>query len=147
MNWLRYNGACLEIEYHPYLLVHLDPVSQAHSKYGIVTQSYGPLTPILRHPSGGGPLKPILTKIASRLRKETGKPCDEAAVLLLWTIQKGVSAVTTSANEGRIMSMAGIEQLPDLMKEDMEEIEEVGRKIHFRHYVGGLSGCGREVES
>jgi diketogulonate reductase-like aldo/keto reductase len=122
------------MEYHPYLLTQLDPVIAMHEKYGILTQAYGPLTPILRHPTGG-PLKPVLEKIAARITKDTGMSCDSAGVLLLWTIQKGVSAVTTSANEGRIKAMASTEQLPDLTKEDMDEIEQMGRKIHFRHYV------------
>lgn len=124
-----------ELEYHPYLLAHLDPVIAAHAKYGILTQSYGALTPILRHPTGG-PLKPILTKIAERLAKKTGREVDEVAVLLIWTIQKGVCAVTTSANEGRIQKMAATEELPDLTEGDMEEIEDAGRRIHFRFYVG-----------
>ena len=108
---------------------------EAHAKYGIITQSYGPLTPILRHPTGG-PLKPVLTKIAERITSSTGKSCDLAGVLLLWTIQKGVSAVTTSANADRIKAMASTEGLADLTEQDIKEIDDVGRKIHFRHYVG-----------
>jgi len=122
-----------QVEYHPYLLAHLDRVTAVHEKYGIVAESYGPLTPLLRHPTGG-PVKPVLTKIAERIAKETGKDVDAAGVLLLWTIQKGVVAVTASKNPENIKKMAAIEQLPDLTAEDMKEIETAGRKVHFMHY-------------
>jgi len=128
----------LEIEYHPYLLAHLEPVFALHDKYGIVTQAYGPLTPVLRHPTGG-PLKPILAKIAEKLSNESGKPVDASAVLLLWTINKGVVAVTTSGNPKNIEKMAAIESLRDLTKEEIEEIDTAGRKVHFRYYVSVLS--------
>jgi hypothetical protein len=49
-----------------------------------VTEAYGPLTPLLRHPTGG-PVRPILSRIAQRMHKETGKSVDDASVLLLWT--------------------------------------------------------------
>ena len=119
------------MEFHPYLLAHTQPVMDIHAKHQIVTQAYGPLSPILRHP--GGPLKPILTKIAERLGT------DEANVLLKWTIQKGVVAITTSSNEGRIQKMAGVSKLEDLTDEEMEEIDRVGRGIHFRAYAVSAS--------
>jgi diketogulonate reductase-like aldo/keto reductase len=126
-----------EMEFHPYLLAHTQPVMDIHSKHQIVTQAYGPLSPILRHP--GGPLKPILTKVAERLGT------DEANVLLKWTIQKGVVAITTSSNEGRIQKMAGVSKLEDLTDEEMEEIDRVGRGVHFRAYaVSASSLCSRE---
>ena len=105
-----------------------------HEQHGIVIESYGPLTPILRHPTGG-PLKPILARIAERVSKSTGKDVDSATVLLLWTIAKGVVAVTASTNPDNIKKIAAADGLPDLTKEDMEEIESAGRKVHFRHYV------------
>jgi len=122
-----------QLEYHPYLLAHLEPVTALHEKYGIVAQSYGPLTPLLRHPTGG-PVKPILVKIAERISKESGKDVDAAAVLLLWTIQKGVVAVTASKNPNNIKKLAEIEQIPDLTAQDIKDIDEAGRKVHFRHY-------------
>lgn len=97
-------------------------------------QSYGPLSPILRHPTGG-PLKPILTRIAQRLSKESDKQVDETAVLLLWTMQKGAVALTSSSREERIKQFAETEDLPDLTTEEMDEIDAIGRKVHFRGYV------------
>jgi diketogulonate reductase-like aldo/keto reductase len=125
------------MEFHPYLLAHTQPVMDIHEKHQIVTQAYGPLSPILRHP--GGPLKPILVKIAERLGT------DEANVLLKWTIQKGVVAITTSSNEGRIQKMAGVGNLEDLTDEEMEEIDRVGRGIHFRSYAVSLCSAVRRT--
>lgn len=115
------------MEFHPYLLAHTQPVMDIQKKHGIVTQAYGPLSPVLRHP--GGPLKPVLEKIAKRLGT------DEANVLLKWTVQKGVVAITTSSNEGRIQKMAGVDKLDKLTPEEMAEIDKVGRSVHFRSYA------------
>ncbi|WWC58753.1 uncharacterized protein I303_101297 [Kwoniella dejecticola CBS 10117] len=122
-----------QLEYHPYVLSHLQPVLDIHAQHGIVTEAYGPLTPLLRHPTGG-PIKPILERIAARLTKELGKDVDAASVLLLWTINKGIVTVTTSTNPKNIEKIVSIEGLPDLSPEEVKEIEETGRKIYFRHY-------------
>jgi diketogulonate reductase-like aldo/keto reductase len=123
-----------EIEYHPYVLAHLTPLLDLQKKEHIVTQSYGTLSPLLRH-STGGPLKPVLTKIAQRLSKESGKDVDEAGVLLLWTIGHGVVALTSSTKPENLKKMVETEELRDLTQEEMDEIDEIGRSIHFRAYV------------
>jgi len=125
------------MEFHPYLLAHTQPVMDIHAKHQIVTQAYGPLSPVLRHP--GGPLKPILTKIAERLGT------DEANVLLKWTIQKGVVAITTSSNDGRIQKMAGVGKLEDLTDAEMKEIDKVGRGIHFRSYAVSVTSSAERI--
>lgn len=123
----------MQIEYHPYVLAHLEPVLAIHKKHGIITEAYGPLSPILRHPDGG-PIKPILERIAKRLSSETGQHVDPAAVLLLWTRATGVVAVGASANPDRIKGLARVNRMPDLRKEEVDEITETGKKIHFRAY-------------
>ncbi|ORX40090.1 NADP-dependent oxidoreductase domain-containing protein [Kockovaella imperatae] len=133
MEVAKIKPVCNQLEYHPYVVTHLDPVIKVQEKYNIVTQAYGPLQPIVSHPTGG-PIKPILTRIAEKMSKETGKKVDEAAVLYLWTIGKNVVAVTTSGNPENIKKMAATEDLPDLTKEEMEEIEQAGRKVHYRRY-------------
>lgn len=122
------------MEFHPYLLAHTQPVLDLQEKHGIVTQAYGPLSPVLRHP--GGPLKPVLSRIAKRLGT------DEANVLLKWTTQRGVVAITTSSNEGRIQKMAKASQLDKLTDEEMAEIDKVGRGVHFRSYAVSSSLFG-----
>jgi len=122
-----------QIEYHPYLLTHLAPVLEIHKKHGIVTAAYGPLSPILRHPDGG-PIKPILERIAKRLSAETGEDVDAAAVLLLWTRAMDVVAIGASGNPDRIKGLARVSKMSDLKKEDVDDITEAGKKIHFRAY-------------
>ena len=122
-----------EVEFHPYLLEHLDAVDKIQKQHNIHFQAYGPLTPLLRHPTGG-PLKPVLTKIAERLSRDSGKELDETAALLLWTIQKGVSPVTTSTKKERLAQIISVDSLPSLTDEEFAEIERVGRKVHFRAY-------------
>lgn len=123
-----------ELEYHPYVLVHLEPVLKIAAEHGILIEAFGPLTPVLRHPDGG-PLKPVLERIAQRISKDSGQKLDSTTVLLLWTLQKGVVAVTTSKNEQRIKGLADVEHLPDLTAEEMEEIEKIGRSHHYRYYI------------
>ncbi|BGP40924.1 hypothetical protein JCM10450v2_004928 [Rhodotorula kratochvilovae] len=127
-----------QIEYHPYVLTHLQPVLDIMAKHDIAVESYGPLSPLLRHPTGG-PIKPVLERIATRLSKETGKEVDATLALLLWTRAKGVVAVTTSSKEERIKKLALTQELPDLAKEEVDEIEQLGRKIHFRAYDEHMS--------
>ena len=104
-------------------------------QHGIITGSYGPLTPILRHPTGG-PLKPVLQRIATRLSSETGRDIDAATVLLLWTRQTGVVTVSASGNADRIKKLAEVSMFPDLLHPtEVEEITNVGTKIYFRFYV------------
>lgn len=92
-----------QIEFHPYLLAHLKPVLDIHKKHGIVTESYGPLTPILRNK--GGRLDNVLSKIAERVKKDAGSAAvDETSVLLLWIRAVGAVAVTTSGNSDRSRS-------------------------------------------
>ena len=62
-------------------------------------------------------------------------------MLLLWTIASGAVAVSASGNEANIKKLGELAsggvggKLPGLTKEEVDEISEVGKKIHFRHYV------------
>ncbi|WVQ98398.1 hypothetical protein IAU59_005521 [Kwoniella sp. CBS 9459] len=123
-----------QIEYHPYVLAHLDPLMENHAKHSIVTQAFASLAPIHRHPTGG-PVKSVLTDIASKLSGESGAEVDEAMVLILWTLSKGVVCITSSGEEGRIRKMAGTESLRDLNAEEIKAIDQAGRKVHFRHWT------------
>lgn len=44
-------------------------------------------------------------------------------------------AVSASGTPENIKQLALVQSLPDLMPEEVEEITEAGKKIHFRHYV------------
>lgn len=113
---------------HPYLYIDrsINTISQ---KYKITTASYGPLSPLIRHPTKGGPLKPILERIGKRLA------IDSAAVLMLYIKAKGAIAVSSSADEKHIKETVALNGPGmDLMHEEVEEIESVGKGIHFRAY-------------
>ncbi|KAI5899498.1 Aldo/keto reductase [Schizophyllum commune H4-8] len=134
----RHKPVVNQLEYHPYVLAHLQPVLDIQAKHGILTEAYGPLTPLLRHPTGG-PLKPVLQRIAQRIsadNKSLTTPIDAVTVLLLWTRASGAVAVTASGNPDRIRGLAAIAHLPgDLLKpEEVEEITRVGKTVHYRHY-------------
>jgi diketogulonate reductase-like aldo/keto reductase len=122
------------MEYHPYVLAQLDLLRPLQDKHNILFQAYGPLVPLIRHPDGG-PIKPILEKIAKRLTAETGQEIDATTTLLLWDLSTGVPIVTTSGNEERIKRLAGLNTLPDLSAEEVEEINQAGRSIHFRYFA------------
>jgi hypothetical protein len=126
-----------QIEYHPFVLSHLAPVLAIHEQHGIRTESFGPLTPLIRHPTGGGPLAPVLRKIADRLTSEHDEVIEPATVLLLWTRAMGVVTISASKNPKRIEWLAEVANLPEdmLTDEEVNEITEVGKTIHFRHYV------------
>lgn len=73
------------------------------------------------------------------MTSEVGQNVDAATVLLLWTRAMGVVAVGTSANPDRIKGLARINSLPDLEAEEVKEITETGKKIHFRAYKEHMS--------
>ncbi|KAK0441683.1 NADP-dependent oxidoreductase domain-containing protein [Armillaria borealis] len=147
----RHKPVVNQLEYHPYVLAHLEPVLVMQKEHGIVTEAYGPLTPAIRHPTGG-PLQPILLRIAQRLNKDNvsliksssavdpgfvSAPFDPSAVLLLWVRAMGVVAVTASGNKDRIRRLAEISYLPDglLNPEEVQEISDVGKSVHWRYYT------------
>lgn len=100
-----YKPAVNQMEFHPQVLSHVEGLLKLQQEHGIITESYGPLTPFLRN--RGSRLDPVLKQIAERLTQESGKPVDENFVLLLWCHAMDVIVVTTSTNEQRIKSMAG----------------------------------------
>ncbi|KAF8901939.1 conjugated polyketone reductase C1 [Gymnopilus junonius] len=130
----KYKPVINQLEYHPYLLTHLQPVLDLQARHGILTASYGTLSPLLRHPTGG-PLKPVLERIAKRISEETAEKIDAKVVLLLWTRAQGVVVVTASGNPERIIRLSEIATYPDLLtQEEIDEITRIGKTIHFRHY-------------
>lgn len=129
-----------QIEYHPWTSVHSAPILALHAKYGILTQSYGPLVPVLKAKTGGA-LKPVLERIAKRL------DVDPATVLLLWVRAKGAIAVSSSGNEGRIRQLAETARMTTdvLTAEDVREIDEAGRKTHYRCALLSLIDSQQDV--
>ncbi|KAH9035481.1 Aldo/keto reductase [Lactarius pseudohatsudake] len=122
-----------QVEFHPYVYKELLPTLELQKQYGIVTESYGGLSPIFRFK--GGPLDPILESIAKRLSAETGKPFSEAQVLYLWQREKGAVIVTTTSKESRLPEYLGTFDAPKLTDGDIASIDEAGAKEHHRHFT------------
>jgi diketogulonate reductase-like aldo/keto reductase len=118
-------------------MVHVAPLLDLHKKYNIITQAYGALAPTTGHPTGG-PLIPILERIAANLSKETGVEVDTSGVLMLWVITTGGVCITSSGSEERIKKMADLEKVRSLNEGEMKEIQEAGSRIHFRQRVSSL---------
>jgi diketogulonate reductase-like aldo/keto reductase len=122
-----------QIEFHPYVYKDLLPTLELHKQYGIVTESYGGLSPIFRFK--GGPLDPVLESIAKRLSAETGKSFSDAQVLYLWQREKGVVIVTTTTKESRLPEYLNTFDAPKLTDEDIVLIDEAGAKEHHRNFT------------
>ena len=90
---LQLAHACgAQIEYHPYVFKASQPILDIQKEHRVVTTSYGGLSPITR--SKGGPLDPVLEKIAKRVSEASGKQVTSGQVLQLWLRKKSIVCVT-----------------------------------------------------
>ncbi|KAK9894212.1 conjugated polyketone reductase C1 [Cystobasidium minutum MCA 4210] len=130
-----------QIEFHPLVLKHLEPVLAIHKEHNIITEAYGPLTASLRFPKERkNPLEATLQKISERLTKEAGEEVNDHAVTLLWVKAKGGVAVTSSGNPENIKGLARISRLKvALTPEEVAEIDSIGSQYHFRYYNEHMS--------
>lgn len=80
----------------------------------------------MKHPTGG-PILETLKRIASERNITTHQ------ALFLWTLAKGVNIITSSGNPKNIEGMAKVEGMPPLSDEEVKEIENAGRKCHWRN--------------
>ncbi|KAI0293048.1 NADP-dependent oxidoreductase domain-containing protein [Russula brevipes] len=119
-----------QIEFHPYVYKDLLPTLELQKQHGIMTASYGGLSPIFR--VKGGPLEPVLASIAERLSDTTGEPFNEAQVLFLWQREKGIVIVTTTTNPSRLPEYLNTLDAPRLTDSDIALIDEAGAKEHHR---------------
>lgn len=81
-----------QIEFHPYVYKAAEPIYKFCQEHGIVIESYGGLTPIVRNKDG--PLDPILASIRERLEKTRGHPVSTGQVLTKWILAKNAVVVT-----------------------------------------------------
>ena len=112
-----------QIEFHPYLQ-HGDLLAYHKSK-DIKVAAYGPLLPITKFK--GGPLDPLLEKLASKYAVETGE------ILLRWAMDQNVVPVTTSSKEQRLSDYLRAFTFR-LNPKELEEISEVGASHHARGF-------------
>lgn len=90
--------------------------------------AYAPLTPLIRHPTKGGPLIPILDRIAKRLSIEP------PAALFLWFRAKGIVPVSSSTKPERIAGFGELARSDKtLTADEVKEIDAIGDKYHLRN--------------
>lgn len=118
-----------QIEFHVYLLDATRELLEYSAKKGIVTASYGGLTPLFR--KTGGPVDDVLKDIQAR---HAGGKATQGQLLIKWLIQKGIIAVTTTSKESRMQEIVETESLPDLSPEDIKKIDDAGTGQHHRTF-------------
>ena len=81
-----------QIEFHPYVYKAAEPILKFCQEHGIVIESYGGMTPIVRVKDG--PLDSVLASIRERLEKTRGHPVSAGQVLTKWILAKNAVVVT-----------------------------------------------------
>ncbi|KAG1743755.1 NADP-dependent oxidoreductase domain-containing protein [Suillus paluster] len=122
-----------QIEIHPYVWKSLQPVIALHKEHGIITSSYGGLSPLFRAP--GGPLDPVIEKIRARLESTRGQPVSIGHVLNKWLQQYGILVITTSSKAERMREYLDTANVPELTAEEIESIESAGAQRHQKFFV------------
>jgi len=118
----RITPAVNQVAFHPYNWEHNRSLLSLANKHSIVLASFSGLTPITQMP--GGPLDPVLARIAKRL----GPNATPAQVLFAWIHSKGVVIVTTSSKKERLHEYLDFPKFGPLTPEEICEIEEAGIK-------------------
>ena len=97
----------LQIEFHPFVYNRAKPLLEYHARHGIITASYGGLSPILPNRTGDPALAPAVEKVKSVLdklaaaRSTDGKTVSQNQILLKWLQQQNVIAITYVASPSR----------------------------------------------
>ncbi|KAG2347067.1 Aldo/keto reductase [Suillus weaverae] len=117
-----------QLEIHPYVWDLVKPLIKVHKEHGIVTSSYGGLSPLFRAP--GGPVDAVVEKVRARLEDTWGKPVTRGQVLNKWLLQHDILVVTTSTKAERIREYVDTGDVPELTAEEMWLIEGAGAERH-----------------
>ncbi|EJC99035.1 Aldo/keto reductase [Fomitiporia mediterranea MF3/22] len=126
-----------QIEYHPLVANRLAPLLEYSKEQGIITASYGSLSPILPSRTTNESLKPVLSKFTSALDKiaqSRGPTVTQSQILFKWLEAQQVVAVTTSSKESRLKEYLQADELADLSEEDKKVISDAVGDAHFRAF-------------
>ncbi|EJT96802.1 Aldo/keto reductase [Dacryopinax primogenitus] len=123
----KYKPVVNQIELHPYVYKQLLPLLKFQSEHGILTESFGGLTPVTKKTDG--PVTPVLSELANKLGGT------ETQVLMKWLEQKGIIAVTTTRTAARLQEYLDVYKLPNLSEADIKAIDDAGAKLHSRHFA------------
>ncbi|KLO06407.1 Aldo/keto reductase [Schizopora paradoxa] len=130
-----------QIEFHPFVYHTLVPLLKYHQENGIITASYGGLSPILprsaealkaKYPTERKQLHDTLDKLAAARSKDLKVTQDQ--VLFKWLQAKNILAVTTSSNATRLDGYLASENLPDLTPEEISAIDSSVGIANFRAF-------------
>ncbi|KAF5315818.1 hypothetical protein D9611_004844 [Ephemerocybe angulata] len=127
-----------QIELHPYVWDTARSIVEFGNEHGILTASYGGLTPIVRAP--GGPVDPVIASIRERIERTRGEPVSAGQVLTKWLLQKGAIVITTTSKVERIKEFLDAENLPDLEEKEILAIDNAGLKRHVRAFMHVVFG-------
>ncbi|GEQ70078.1 hypothetical protein JCM33374_g3754 [Metschnikowia sp. JCM 33374] len=133
----NYSPQVNQIEFHPYLQNQSPGIREFCKEHDILIEAYGPLSPLFRIVDSDGnevvdhPLKPVIPQLAAKYGKT------DAQILLRYTLQKGLLPITTSSQSERQREALAVYEF-SLDDEDVQLIDEVGSKFHFRGFFKNL---------
>ena len=123
MSFAKIKPVANQVEFNPYL--QQPELAEYCEKHGIVREAYGPLIPVVHEKEG--PIAPVLAELAKKYEKTPGQ------ILLRWTIQMGVIAVTTSGKVDRQKEQLQLDDFR-LTPDEVQKIKEEGSKHPFRKF-------------
>lgn len=116
-----------QIELHPYIYERSKPLLAFCKAQNITIEAYAPTAPLNKFP--GGPLDPVLDRIAAAVSARSGKTVVPSQILLKWISQLGHVVVTTSGKDWRMKEQLESYAIGELLQSEMEEIEIVGATV------------------
>ncbi|KLO16730.1 Aldo/keto reductase [Schizopora paradoxa] len=127
-----------QIEFHPFIYNGSKALLDFHAEHGIVTESYGGLSPIIPKRQGDEaeiPAREKLMKVLDKFaasRSTAAQEVSQNQMLLKWLQYTGTIAVTTSSKESRIDEYLATGSLPDFTPEELSEFNAAIEGVHFR---------------
>ncbi|GAA5916842.1 hypothetical protein JCM6882_006371 [Rhodosporidiobolus microsporus] len=115
-----------QISVYPYVYHRALPNIIYAQKHGIRIEAYELSSSLIRESEKGGPLDPVLDKIAAEHSKD-GKTFTPGQVLLGWSAAKGFVAVTTSSKPARLQEYIDAGEIT-LTPEQVEAIDQAGKE-------------------
>ncbi|KAM0749928.1 NADP-dependent D-sorbitol-6-phosphate dehydrogenase [Meredithblackwellia eburnea MCA 4105] len=126
-----------QIEFHPYLYKETERLYNFLKEEKIAIAAYAPSLPVTH--ATGGPIDPVLEKVAAAASEREGKKVEPGQVLLKLASEMGAIVVTTTSKEFRMKEQlaAGAIMLTDA---EIAELKEAGDKLAKRNYMPHMSG-------
>lgn len=120
------------------MAAHLEPLLAYSKEHGIITASWGCLSPLFRNNDGEGEIAPVCEKIVLALEdiaKARGTSVTPNQLLFKWLESKNIIAVTTSSKEWRMKEYIETEKVMDLTQGEIDAIERATGGTHYRFFV------------